>query len=315
MSSNLTSRNVTKDQDSTSKKFPAIGTTSQSTNFSTARKGDDQKNNFVKNDLSSPIEQKVQESRNIDTFSKRIEVESKNELKVCDNKNSVLLAKKKINAELAGSHVSKSQNASTVVKKVGVESSNVLEVQKSPISSVSNHSGPIQDQNSQRNDLTSAKKLNNLNDNASSPHRKKLNKKPISIIKENSKNTKINKAVESTTKSKSISVNEVVSAKRSAPDESETFGDVLGPILEMLENRKKPSVDREVKMDETSPIATNIPNSTDSSSNSRIETMNLPYSSMSADEHREFLQIESMLYYNVDNSFFLYCFFMYIYNV
>jgi hypothetical protein len=87
------------------------------------------------------------------------------------------------------------------------------------------------------------------------------------------------------------------------PDDSKTSEDVLGTFLELLDENRK---------NETSPMqkqsTTNI---TDVPSNSRAEMMDLPYSSMTSEEHRKYLQIEAMIYHNVI-FLFIYLFIMFL---
>src|SRR6266540_760967 len=158
--------------------------------------------------------------------------------------------------------------------------------------------------------ITSVKNLNETI--KKNPRTKALtSNKKKSTVKENPKNANSNKVVESTivvTPLPSVSnssVNEVVPTKRSASDDSTNSGDILGPILEMLDNRnklKKSDVDSVVKNNETTQMQQQsmIDSLMDGPSSETNEPLNiplnLPYSSMSAEEHREFLQIDSMMY-------------------
>jgi hypothetical protein len=208
---------------------------------------------------------------------------------------------------------SEDESVTDVVEEVVMESSDVSKFQEVSVSSVLKPSSDIEivkNINSQ-SDLTSAENLErNLNDNNKSPSHdiiyNKKNKKPKPNVKKSPKNAK---SVESTTElisSPSIpnsSVNKVVPAKRSVPDDSKTSEDVLGTFLELLDENRK---------NETSPMqkqsTTNI---TDVPSNSRAEMMDLPYSSMTSEEHRKYLQIEAMIYHNVI-FLFIYLFIMFL---
>lgn len=194
---------------------------------------------------------------------------------------------------------SEDESFTDVVEEVVIESSGVSSSQEVSVNSMlkpSSNFAPVKNKNSQ-----SAENLErDLNDNKSPSNDKIYNKKnkiPKLNVKKNPKNAQ---SVESTTElisSPNSSVSKVVPAKRSVPDDSKTSGDILGPFLELLdENRKNETLLIQKQS------ATNI---TDVPSNSRSEMMNLPYSSMSSEEHLKYLQIEAVIYRNVCYIFYL----------
>lgn len=199
---------------------------------------------------------------------------------------------------------SEDESFTDVVEEVVIESSGESRTQEVSVNNMlklSSDFTPVKNKNSQ-SDMISAENLErDLNDNNESLSNDIIyNKKniiPKLNVKKNSKNAQ---SVESTTElisSSNSSASKVVPAKRSVPDDSKTSEDILGTFLELLDENRK---------NETSLIqkqsATNI---TDVPSNSRSEMMNLPYSSMSSDEHLKYLQIEAVIYRNVCYIFYL----------
>ncbi|GBB83357.1 hypothetical protein RclHR1_10090004 [Rhizophagus clarus] len=195
---------------------------------------------------------------------------------------------------------SEDEDITDVVEEIVMESSDVSKFQEVSISSMSKSSNESIKSQVSQSDVTSIKNLErNLNISKKPPSNdiicNKKNKKPKSNVKKSLKNAKSVESMTELISSPSVpnsSVSKVIPAKRPVPDDSKTSEDILGPFLELLdENRKK----------ETSSIqkqsATNI---TDVPPNYRVEMMNLPYSSMSSEEHRKYLQIESMIHHNAN---------------
>ncbi|CAI2165229.1 15400_t:CDS:10 [Funneliformis geosporum] len=314
----------------TSEKFTVIGTKSnlkdQSTNIMAAnrestvvsinkpnvRKRQSTSNsvNKKKIDSTSPIRSKFQEG-----------VVSQDKSKVRENKSNTSIINKKVIMAQVEPQIPKDQSSTVIEKKFGMEFSNTPTFQKCQISNFSNPSVGVEstkDNISQRSSLTSFKDISKTikkvpRSKAISSDKKMPSQKAKSSVKEHLKNDNKNKIVESATVStplpsiSNLSVSEVPVKNPTKKPASETSGDILGPILEMLDNRKKSDVESVNKNNEItaiqnqSMIDTNIPNLTDVQSNSRAETnallsipLNLPCSSMSAEEHREFLQIDSM---------------------
>ncbi|CAB4436252.1 unnamed protein product [Rhizophagus irregularis] len=191
---------------------------------------------------------------------------------------------------------SEDESFTDVVEEVVIESSGVSSSQEVSVNSMlkpSSNFAPVKNKNSQSGLISAENLERDLNDNKSPSNDKIYNKKnkiPKLNVKKNPKNAQ---SVESTTElisSPNSSVSKVVPAKRSVPDDSKTSGDILGPFLELLdENRKNETLLIQKQS------ATNI---TDVPSNSRSEMMNLPYSSMSSEEHLKYLQIEAVIYRN-----------------
>ncbi|RGB33371.1 hypothetical protein C1646_187757 [Rhizophagus diaphanus] len=191
---------------------------------------------------------------------------------------------------------SEDESFTDVVEEVVIESSGVSSSQEVSVNSMlkpSSNFAPVKNKNSQSGLISAENLEKDLNDNKSPSNDKIYNKKnkiPKLNIKKNPKNAQ---SVESTTElisSPNSSVSKVVPAKRSVPDDSKNSGDILGPFLELLdENRKNETLLIQKQS------ATNI---TDVPSNSRSEMMNLPYSSMSSEEHLKYLQIEAVIYRN-----------------
>ncbi|POG67256.1 hypothetical protein GLOIN_2v304050 [Rhizophagus irregularis DAOM 181602=DAOM 197198] len=191
---------------------------------------------------------------------------------------------------------SEDESFTDVVEEVVIESSGVSSSQEVSVNSMlkpSSNFAPVKNKNSQSGLISAENLERGLNDNKSPSNDKIYNNKnkiPKLNVKKNPKNAQ---SVESTTElisSPNSSVSKVVPAKRSVPDDSKTSGDILGPFLELLdENRKNETLLIQKQS------ATNI---TDVPSNSRSEMMNLPYSSMSSEEHLKYLQIEAVIYRN-----------------
>ncbi|CAG8537834.1 9751_t:CDS:10 [Funneliformis mosseae] len=319
----------------TSEKVPVINNRKdQSTNFLTANKEStidsiNKQNvrkrqnshsvNKMKLDATSPTGSKLKEGQSI--YNSRVSVEPQDKSKVRENKSNTSIVIKKVSVAVEP-QIPKDQSVTVIEKEVGVEFSNTSKVQISNSSNPSVGVESTKDNISRSSNLTSAKDISNKvkripRTKALSSNKNMPNQRAKSAVKENSKNDNKNKFVASATSAplpsiSNSSVSEVVPVKNPTkrPASDETSGDILGPILEMLDNRKKlKKFDAEsvVKKNEIlatqnqSMIDNNIPNLTDEQSNSRAETnallsipLNLPYSSMSAEEHREFLQIDSM---------------------